>query len=86
MDPYEDPAAGLERISVNQHLRRRDRRIRIEDSGDSINRVSEKAEHALSGKYESLDYEIVENDIYRAEEATKDFHVTTSSNISKHQF
>lgn len=76
LDPHEDPVSGLERVSSNLQLRQRERarRVRLEQDTQPRNR-SPVLDHALSGNYESLDYEIVENEIYRAQEATKDFQV-----------
>jgi hypothetical protein len=37
--------------------------------------IEEKDEHTLSEKYESLDYEIVENDLYRKAEKDVDHQV-----------
>ncbi|KAI6243670.1 Chloride channel protein [Aphelenchoides fujianensis] len=57
-----------------QRRAERQRRVRIQhDAG--MRRPAQHADHALSGNFESLDYEIVENELYRAEETTKDFQI-----------
>lgn len=79
LEPYEDPVTGLERIeraSSSNNLHNRRRRVQL----PAVNviqqrRASMAADHALSGKYESLDYEIVESELYRAEETSKSFQV-----------
>jgi hypothetical protein len=78
LDPHEDPVSGLERVSSNLQIRQRERarRARLEQDTHTRHRSPVAADHALSGNYESLDYEIVENEIYRAQEATKDYQVT----------
>lgn len=75
LDPYEDPATGLERVSSNLQLRQRARRARLEQEAQVRNQPPVAVGHALSSNYESLDYEILENEVYRAQEATKDFQV-----------
>ncbi|KAI6191174.1 hypothetical protein M3Y97_00199300 [Aphelenchoides bicaudatus] len=76
LEPHEDPVSGLERVSSHQQIRQRERarRVRLEQDTQLRNRPPPVTDYALSGNYESLDYEIVENEIYRAQEATKDFH------------
>jgi hypothetical protein len=76
LEPYEDPVTGLERITSSSNLQSRRRRVRL-PLAEPIQqrRTSIAADHALSGKYESLDYEIVESELYRAEEKSKSFHV-----------
>lgn len=85
LDTNEDPASGLERISSYSILqsaerrRERERRLRLEGLGDQElrrrRRSAAKDEHILSEKYESLDYEIVENELYKNEETNPDHHV-----------
>ena len=83
MDPYEDPAAGLERVSSYNSLqasnRRRERERRVRLASDAaalpVRNMSTIDAH-LSSQYESLDYEIVESELYRAEETNdKNFQV-----------
>lgn len=81
MDPNEDPATGLARVaSINsmQALVRRNERIRQEqERAAEIRRQqsTNQAEHVLSEKFESLDYEIVENELFKDEELDKDHQV-----------
>ncbi|KAJ1360467.1 hypothetical protein KIN20_019448 [Parelaphostrongylus tenuis] len=75
LDPYEDPFAGLERVSLSPRVsslsrRRREIRRRVEERSER----EEKREHALSSTYESLNYEISENQLYRDEEGDPDHH------------
>lgn len=77
LDPNEDPVTGLERVSSSSNLysrRRREERLReLEARKRETRRHSVGAvEHTLSEKYESLDYEIVENELYRAAEMDKE--------------
>lgn len=74
LEPFEDPVTGLERIASSSNLQNRRRRVRLQ-STENPRQVSNNADQALSGKYESLDYEIVESELYRAEETTKQFQV-----------
>ncbi|KAF7639500.1 Chloride transporter, ClC family [Meloidogyne graminicola] len=78
LDPNEDPVTGLERVSSSSNLydrRKREERLR-EQEGRLRRRHKRRSvvenEHTLSEKYESLDYEIVENELYRAAEMSKD--------------
>ncbi|CAD5229172.1 unnamed protein product [Bursaphelenchus okinawaensis] len=77
LDPNEDPASGLERVSsissMQNHQRRRERekRLRIQQQ-IRRNEMPETSVHTLSDVYESLDYEVVDNELYRNEEASKD--------------
>lgn len=79
LEPYEDPVTGLERIeraSSSTNLLNRRRRVRLPPIDSTQSRQPVTApDHALSGKYESLDYEIVESELYRAEENLKSFQV-----------
>nr|CAD2202897.1 unnamed protein product [Meloidogyne enterolobii] len=77
LDPNEDPAAGLERVSSSSNLYdRRKRQERLREQEGRLRRNRRRSvighEHTLSEKYESLDYEIVENELYRAAEMDKD--------------
>ena len=85
LDPNEDPASGLERVSSSSNLydrRRREERLR-EREGHLRRRDRRRSvignEHTLSEKYESLDYEIVENELYRAAETEKYHQVHLNS-------
>ncbi|WKY14650.1 hypothetical protein Q1695_000297 [Nippostrongylus brasiliensis] len=76
LDPYEDPATGLERVASspsfsNISRRRREERLRRR----SEHEPSEEEHHALSSRYESLNYEVCENQLYRDEEADPYHHV-----------
>lgn len=83
LDPNEDPVTGLERVSSISSLqaiqRRRDRERRIRELNNIQRRPTEpeSASHPLSDVFESLDYEIVDNELYRAEETSKDHQVTS---------
>ncbi|KAI6205932.1 Chloride channel protein [Aphelenchoides besseyi] len=80
LDPNEDPVSGLERVSSINSLQRsqrraeRQRRVRIQQDTNQRVHLNDE-EEVLSGKFESLDYEIVENEVYRAEETQKNFQV-----------
>lgn len=66
IDPYEDPVVGLERFTHTQ-VRRRPRRTENSDATEGRRELEE--DHALSSKYESLNYEICENQLYRDAES-----------------
>lgn len=73
MDENEDPVTGLERVASFSNIdaeERRQRRIHRERELAELQNASSKDEDetALSARYESLDYEIVENQLYRDEE------------------
>uniref|UniRef100_A0A915PKT8 Chloride channel protein n=1 Tax=Setaria digitata TaxID=48799 RepID=A0A915PKT8_9BILA len=75
LDPNEDPATGLERVASftngNAEARRRYREQVERDLEESRWRKSDtnkEKEDAVSSLYESLNYEIVENKLYQAEE------------------
>ncbi|KAI6210761.1 Chloride channel and Cystathionine beta-synthase domain containing protein [Aphelenchoides besseyi] len=80
LDPNEDPVSGLERVSSINSLQRsqrraeRQRRVRIQQDTNQRVHLNDE-EEVLSGKFESLDYEIVENEVYRAEETQKNFQI-----------
>ena len=90
LDPNEDPVSGLERVaslSNIQHakrrlLRREDdrqlllRRNRSFPGAENSQNQDQRSSHTLSEKYESLDYEIVENELYRAAENDVDHQVS----------
>lgn len=86
LDPNEDPVTGLERVSSISNLQsaerrhRREQLIRQRQEEAVRQRLSTErhSEHALSEKFESLDYELVENELYRAAERTR----TTSRSSS----
>lgn len=78
MEPYEDPVSGLariERASSSNTLQNRRRRVRLAENETPQRRNKSTTDPALSGKYESLDYEIVESELYRAEETNNEFQV-----------
>uniref|UniRef100_A0A1I7XUU8 PH domain-containing protein n=1 Tax=Heterorhabditis bacteriophora TaxID=37862 RepID=A0A1I7XUU8_HETBA len=78
LDPYEDPVYGLERVSSYSDMRNlARRRRRDEERIRSQNRmdVKEEGQSALSSEYESLNYEISENQLYREEEANPKHHM-----------
>ncbi|KAK0407180.1 hypothetical protein QR680_019056 [Steinernema hermaphroditum] len=73
LDPNENPVTGLERVSSYNSLhalaRRQAREERLRQEGHRMpHRNPEHEEHLLSAQYESLDYEIVENELYREQE------------------
>ncbi|EJW85666.1 chloride channel protein 7 [Wuchereria bancrofti] len=75
LDPNEDPATGLERVAsfanANAEIRRRSReqaQRELEDSRQYESFKNKEKEGAVSSRYESLNYEIVENKLFRAEE------------------
>jgi chloride channel 7 len=76
LDPNEDPVTGLARVSsLNsiQTIARRNDRRRWEQERTVQRHVSViDDDHILSEKFESLDYEIIENELYRDEESHKD--------------
>ena len=89
----------MERVSSNSNLnsrRRREERLKeLEARKYGLRRHSiAEVEHTLSEKYESLDYEVVENELYRAAEKDKDHQVGcnqinlnfTNLNIQKNLF
>ncbi len=66
--------SGLERVASLQNMRTRRRRRDMDDastlaSGRHDATPGHMKDHALSEMYESLDYEIVENQLYRDEES-----------------
>lgn len=83
LDPNEDPASGLDRVSSASNLQgvqrrlERERRLRLQREALRPERPSQPNPHlhSLSDAYECLDYEVVENELYRAEETTKDHQV-----------
>uniref|UniRef100_A0A0N4ZQ14 Chloride channel protein n=1 Tax=Parastrongyloides trichosuri TaxID=131310 RepID=A0A0N4ZQ14_PARTI len=72
LDPYEDPVSGLERISNSYtdlgSLSRRLRQYPSSQRHESDLSNDEEEEEAISGKYESINYEMMDNEIYRNEE------------------
>uniref|UniRef100_A0A914Y1Q4 Chloride channel protein n=1 Tax=Panagrolaimus superbus TaxID=310955 RepID=A0A914Y1Q4_9BILA len=76
LDPNEDPVTGLARVSsLNsiQTIARRNDRRRWEQERIIQRHISViDHDHILSEKFESLDYEIIENELYRDEESHKD--------------
>jgi hypothetical protein len=62
--------------NLNSRRRREERLRELEARKRELRRHSAgQIEHTLSEKYESLDYEIVENELYRAAEKDKDHQV-----------
>lgn len=59
VDPENGPSPRVTRIAPDQPSKRRKRRRRLI-----------KHEAALSDKYESLDYELIENRLYKEKEAS----------------
>ncbi|PAV60642.1 hypothetical protein WR25_14410 isoform B [Diploscapter pachys] len=76
IDPYEDPVSGLERVSSRSQLNRLSRRRR-EDEERLRHRIEPPVvrREALSSMYESLNYEIAENELYKAEEKKPMHHL-----------
>ena len=73
LDENEDPVTGLERVASYSSIdaeERRQRRLQQEQRLAQREEARRKQEEevALSARYESLDYEIVENQLYRSEE------------------
>lgn len=78
LDPYEDPAVGLERVASSPSISNLSRRRREDEERlrmRSQTHTEQGQEHALSSKYESLNYEISENQLYREEEADPHHHM-----------
>ncbi|CAI4225904.1 unnamed protein product [Auanema sp. JU1783] len=73
LDPNEDPVTGLERVASMSNVSELSRRRRQEEE-EYLNRRQRRVsqpddDHStLSSKFESLNYEICENEIYREEE------------------
>ncbi|GMT32370.1 hypothetical protein PFISCL1PPCAC_23667 [Pristionchus fissidentatus] len=63
IDPYEDPVVGLARVSQGEVRRRPRRNDNSEETGERRHEFED--DHALSSKFESLNYEICENQLYR---------------------
>ncbi|VDM51275.1 unnamed protein product [Toxocara canis] len=77
LDPNEDPVSGLERVSSITNLNaEQKRRKRLEAELEESERIRRQktlsAELALSSQFESLDYEYVENQLYKNEESDPD--------------
>uniref|UniRef100_A0A0N5AWK8 Chloride channel protein n=1 Tax=Syphacia muris TaxID=451379 RepID=A0A0N5AWK8_9BILA len=73
LDENEDPVTGLERVvsfsNINAEERRQRRILSEQELAERQNAAfKDDDESALSARYESLDYEIVENQLYKAEE------------------
>lgn len=80
LDPNEDPATGLERVSSYEGLTAEERRLRrIEAERELAETRCESStreeEAALSSCFESLNYEIVDSELYRSEENETDYQV-----------
>ncbi|KJH41913.1 chloride transporter, ClC family [Dictyocaulus viviparus] len=77
LDPHEDPVAGLERVISSSCVSSSSRRREEEENMRRRHREhSERGqEHALSSKYESLNYEVSENQLYRDEEGDPNHHI-----------
>ncbi|EFO19166.2 chloride channel protein 7 [Loa loa] len=75
LDPNEDPVTGLERVASftneNAEVRRRNREQAQRELAEARrykSHTNKEKEGAVSSRYESLNYEIVENKLYQAEE------------------
>uniref|UniRef100_A0A0R3RMF7 Chloride channel protein n=1 Tax=Elaeophora elaphi TaxID=1147741 RepID=A0A0R3RMF7_9BILA len=74
LDPNEDPVTGLERVASYTNDAEIRRRLReeaqreLEESRRNKSNENKGKEGALSSRYESLNYEIIENKLYQAEE------------------
>ncbi|VDN42279.1 unnamed protein product [Gongylonema pulchrum] len=74
LDPNEDPVTGLERVaslsclSAEERRQRRQQMEREFEESRQRQRCAIKDAEAVSSRFESLNYEILENDLYRAEE------------------
>lgn len=81
LDPNEDPVTGLERVasltcvSAMERRRRREQAEREweESRRRKLHPINE--EEAVSSRFESLNYEIIDNELYRAEEKKSDHQV-----------
>lgn len=83
LDPHEDPVSGLERVESAASLIRRRRQDYITDR-QPVNRLSKEdvKAHVLSEGYESLDYEIIENSLYKKQESDPHHQVTSFASSS----
>ncbi len=76
IEAYEDPVSGLQRVDTAESLSNSShrRRRRRDGSGDDdamarrLRRRDSTHLNVISERFESLDYEIVENELYRDEE------------------
>lgn len=75
LDPNEDPVTGLERVASLTNIDAEERRKRRERMERDLERSQQRKLHsikeeegAVSSRFESLNYEIIENELYRAEE------------------
>ncbi|EPB80489.1 hypothetical protein ANCCEY_00386 [Ancylostoma ceylanicum] len=78
LDPYEDPVTGLERVASTSNISNISRRRREDEERlrrRNRRRPELEQEHALSSKYESLNYEVSENQLYKEEEADPEHHM-----------
>lgn len=79
MDPNEDPVTGMERVAsiTNENIRRRvnEQERKLEESRRAESQIDDEKEGAVSSLYESLNYEIIENELYQAEEMESDHQV-----------
>ncbi|KIH67499.1 chloride transporter, ClC family [Ancylostoma duodenale] len=78
LDPYEDPVTGLERVASTSNISNLSRRRREDEERlrrRNRRRPELEREHALSSKYESLNYEVSENQLYKEEEADPEHHM-----------
>uniref|UniRef100_A0AC35U3Q3 Chloride channel protein n=1 Tax=Rhabditophanes sp. KR3021 TaxID=114890 RepID=A0AC35U3Q3_9BILA len=74
LDPNEDPVLGLERISNSYtDLASLNRRPRPSSAPEEDLTSDSEEEEIISGKYESINYEMMDNQLYRNEEKTSDF-------------
>uniref|UniRef100_A0A8R1DIT4 Chloride channel protein n=1 Tax=Caenorhabditis japonica TaxID=281687 RepID=A0A8R1DIT4_CAEJA len=90
IDPNEDPVAGLERVMSSSNLQDSARRRRRREDELLFSRQFDDSERtdsheALSARYESLNYEVSENSLYREAEK-KPYHQMTLWRISRNRW
>ncbi|EFP05896.1 CRE-CLH-6 protein [Caenorhabditis remanei] len=90
LDPNEDPVSGLERVMSNSNLEQVARLRRRQEEELIFNRQIAESDRtdsheALSARYESLNYEISENRLYREAEK-KPSHQITLWQISRNRW
>ncbi|CAJ0575608.1 unnamed protein product, partial [Mesorhabditis spiculigera] len=79
IDVYEDPVTGMDRVASNSSMHTYQRGHRasepIIDTQPLIRQQSSPAKETISSKFESLDYEVCENELYRKEEFKESYQV-----------
>ncbi|CAI5450914.1 unnamed protein product [Caenorhabditis angaria] len=88
IDPNEDPVEGLERVFSNSNLEQMARRRRRQEQENELieSAIPRSESHeALSARYESLNYEVSENKLYREAEY-KTSHQITLWRISRNRW